>query len=325
MRLIAAFGAPILAVAVVVVCPAVHAADSVEDLMARGNFLDALPPLEAARDVAVANGRKDREVATVFNNLGAVYDQLGRPREAETMYERSLAIRRDLGESETREAARTANNLGALYLKLGLPGKSREMLERAAAIDAGIDGRNGDEIEAASVWINLSVLDQSEHRWEEAETMLRKALAARERELGPNHRDVAVVLNDLGVLLQSCKRLAEAEPLLERALGIWQTATGEMHPWFASGLNNLALVYMGLGRPREAEERFKKALQIGTAVLPPNHPHLASYMTSYAQLLRHLGRKDEAKRMEQAALRSRENYRRENLLGFTVDAQRLRH
>ncbi|MBZ5601981.1 MAG: tetratricopeptide repeat protein [Acidobacteriia bacterium] len=312
MRPIAACGA-----AVFFYSSLVLAGDRVAELIARGQFSEALPALEAARDAATAAGRQDREVAAVLNNLGSVYDQLGRLRDAESMFQRSLALRRDLAESESQESASTLDNLGAVYLKLGLYAKARETLERAAAFEK-------DDLHAARVWINLAMVDQAEHRWPEAEEMLRKALDVRERELGPANRDVAVVLNDLGVLLQSRKRPAEAEPLLERALSIWQAALGEMHPWVAAGFHNLGVLFMQLGRTQEAEKRLSKALDIAAAVLPMNHPNLTAYMTSYAHLLRETGRKGEAKRLEASAARSREAYRRENFLGYTVDAREIR-
>ncbi|HLH37848.1 MAG TPA: hypothetical protein VKX39_01770 [Bryobacteraceae bacterium] len=63
---------------------------------------------------------------------------------------------------------------------------------------------------------------------------------------------------------------------------------------------------------------------IGSAELPPNHPDLALFKISDAQLLRRLGRKDQARKLEESAREVQEANRRENLPGYTVDAQRLR-
>jgi tetratricopeptide (TPR) repeat protein len=322
MRRIAACGAHIIAAAVaVLISSPARASETVEDLIAGGHFAEALPILEAARDAAAVSGRRDREVATVFNNLGSVYGELGRTRDAQSMYERSLALRHDLGELETRDVARTLNNLGAVYWELGMFARARETLERAADLETRL---GADQVNIARVWINLGMVHQSEQHWDEAETMFRKALDARERTLGSSHREVAVALNNLGVLLQTRKRFDEAGPLLERAVHILEASLGAMHPWVASGFNNLGVLYSKLGRAADAEKNFKKALNIASTILPASHPHLASYMTSYAQLLRRLGRKDEAKRLEESAARSREAYRRENLVGYTIDVQGIK-
>src|SRR5260370_40851354 len=85
-----------------------------ENLMASGRFNEARAILEPA----AKTDRHDSELATVLNNLGSVYYELGRLRDAQHAYERSLALRRDAGEGDTREVARTLSNLGVAYLDL---------------------------------------------------------------------------------------------------------------------------------------------------------------------------------------------------------------
>jgi tetratricopeptide (TPR) repeat protein len=317
MRPIAACGAPWITCFLLVA--QVCAAD-VEDLIAQGNYSAALPVLEAAREAAARAGRHDHEVAVVLNNLGSIYDELGRHRDAQSMYERSLAEREALGESATAETARTINNLGAVFYKLHMLSRAEETLGRAAALDAGFH----DDLQLAKVWINLGMVYQAERRWDDAEHMFRAALEIRERELGPGHPDVAVALNDLGVLFQKQSRLEEAGPVLERALRTWQTSIGATHPWVAAALNNLGVLYTSLGRVGDAEKSFQQAIRIAQTVLPAGHPHLASYMASYAHLLRKIGRTGEAKRLEAYARESRERYEAQNLLGRTVDVHDLR-
>src|SRR5882724_11841925 len=50
-------------------------------------------------------------------------------------------------------------------------------------------------------------------RYAEAEPLLKRALAIREKALGPDHPDVAMSLNTLAALYQERGRYAEAEPL----------------------------------------------------------------------------------------------------------------
>ena len=294
---------------------------TVEDLIARGDFAAALPSLLAARDAAEKGRRRDRDAAAVLNNLGAVYIELGRTRDAQLAYEKSLAVWRDLGESDTPDAARTLGNLGMVYTKLNLLDKSEETLVRAGSLEDKL----GDEIAAAKIWINLALVYKSERRWDEAEALLRKTLTIRERRLGPSDPEVALVLNNLGVLLQSEKRLAEAEPLLARALGIWEARVGPKHPWLAAGFNNAAVVDEALGHFDQAETHFKRAIEIASAELPADHPDLTSYRASYAHLLRRIGRKEEARKLEASVNRARQKHARENMDGYTVDARQLQH
>ena len=67
-------------------------------------------------------------------------------------------------------------------------------------------------------------------RYAEAEPLYKRALAIREKALGPDHPDVAKALNNLAVLYQKQGRYAEAEPLYKRALAIREKALGPDHP-----------------------------------------------------------------------------------------------
>ena len=64
----------------------------------------------------------------------------------------------------------------------------------------------------------------------EAEPPLRRALAIREKALGPDHPDVATSLNNLAGLLHDKGDYAGAEPLYRRALAIDEKALGPKQP-----------------------------------------------------------------------------------------------
>ena len=63
-----------------------------------------------------------------------------------------------------------------------------------------------------------------------AEPLLLRALAIREKALGPDHPDTAQSLNNLGALYAKQGAYAKAEPLHIRALAIMEKALGSNHP-----------------------------------------------------------------------------------------------
>ena len=65
---------------------------------------------------------------------------------------------------------------------------------------------------------------------------MRRALAIDEKSFGPDHADVATVLNNLAQLLQATGRFSEAEPMLRRALAIDEKSFGPDHPNMARDL-----------------------------------------------------------------------------------------
>ena len=61
---------------------------------------------------------------------------------------------------------------------------------------------------------------RNQGKYDEAEPLYQRALAIREKALGPDHPDVAESLNNLAELYSNQGKYAEAEPLYKRALAI---------------------------------------------------------------------------------------------------------
>jgi CHAT domain-containing protein/Tfp pilus assembly protein PilF len=124
----------------------------------------------------------------------------------------------------------------------------------------------------------------SEGKFGEAVPIAERALALREKVLGPMHPGVAESLNDLAVLYLAQGAHAKAEPLLVRALDIREQALGPMHPDVANSLNNLALLYQAQGAYARAEPLLVRALDIREQALGPMHPDVAGSLNNLAAL-----------------------------------------
>ena len=110
----------------------------------------------------------------------------------------------------------------------------------------------------------------------EAVPLAQRALAIREKALGPDHLDVAQSLSSLAAIYVYQGRYADAEPLERRALAINEKALGPNHPNVATSLNNLAeLYYDDHGHWADAEPLHKRALAIYEKALGPDHPYVA--------------------------------------------------
>ena len=124
----------------------------------------------------------------------------------------------------------------------------------------------------------------SQGRYAEAEPLYKRALAIREKALGPDHPDVGTALNNLAALYRAQGRYAEAEPLYKRALAIREKALGPDHPDVGTSLNNLAALYRAQGRYAEAEPLYKRALAIREKALGPDHPDVGTSLNNLAAL-----------------------------------------
>ena len=119
--------------------------------------------------------------------------------------------------------------------------------------------------------------------------LFERALAIREKVLGPEHPRTAQSLNNLARLLQAQGDLAGARPLLERALAICERALGPEHPRTATTLNNLAGLLRAQGDLTGARPLFERALAIREKALGPEHPDTATSLNDVANLLQAQG------------------------------------
>jgi tetratricopeptide (TPR) repeat protein len=135
-----------------------------------------------------------------------------------------------------------------------------------------------------------------------ARPLFERALAIREKALGPEHPDTATSLNNLALLLVTTSRLGEAEPLYRRALAIDEKSYGPDHPSVATDLNNLADLLHDTNRLSDAEPLFRRALAIDEKSLGPDHPNVAIRLNNLARLLRATNRLSEAEPLFRRAL-----------------------
>ncbi|MCH7929915.1 MAG: CHAT domain-containing protein [Proteobacteria bacterium] len=131
-------------------------------------------------------------------------------------------------------------------------------------------------------------------RYAEAESLIKRALATKERWLGAEHFAVAESLNDLAGLYRIQGRYAVAEPLLKRSLAIKESKFGTEHRRVAKTLDTLAQLYRAQGRYAEAEPLVKRALAIWERTRGQDHPTVATSLGSLALLYRAQGRNAEA-------------------------------
>ena len=71
------------------------------------------------------------------------------------------------------------------------------------------------------------------------------ALEARQRELGPDHPDLATDLRDLGRIAHELGDFIDAQSLLGRALALHTESLGAEHPETATDINHIGLIFGG--------------------------------------------------------------------------------
>ena len=74
-----------------------------------------------------------------------------------------------------------------------------------------------------------------------------QVLDIREKELGPDHVDVAASLNNIAVLLKTSGQFEEAEEMYNRSIAIKEKALGPNHPQVSLPVQCILVVCQPLG------------------------------------------------------------------------------
>jgi eukaryotic-like serine/threonine-protein kinase len=162
------------------------------------------------------------------------------------------------------------------------------------------------QLREATHLANLANLHYATGSYAEAAALHERALAIRERALGPEHPDVAASLNNLAIVHQVTGSYAEAKALHERALAIKEQALGPDHPDVASSVANLAEVHRVTGSYADAKALHERALAIREQALGLEHPHVASSLNNLAAVHNAAGSYADAKALHERALAIRE-------------------
>ena len=123
--------------------------------------------LQRAMDVASAAG--GAPLAQVAHGLGVILDQLGEPDQARQLFERSLAIWRELG--QRAEQARELNSLAITHRHLDVEA-GRALLQEAIAISREV----GPPLRLAAALTNLGQLESASGHYDRAAAVLQEAL-----------------------------------------------------------------------------------------------------------------------------------------------------
>ncbi|HEY8550079.1 MAG TPA: serine/threonine-protein kinase [Vicinamibacterales bacterium] len=181
---------------------------------------------------------------------------------------------------------------------------AREMLDRGATdIDALVDRP---EIQARLMHV-MGEVYKSLALYDQAASLLERALALRIQLHGETHADVAATLDALGDTYRYWGRTGEAEPHLRRALAIRRALYGEVHVAVGQSLNNLALVLDDQRHYEESEQLHREALRIRRAAAGDHSPDVANSLSNLGRLLNLRNKYAEAEAVLRECLALRES------------------
>jgi CHAT domain-containing protein/Tfp pilus assembly protein PilF len=141
---------------------------------------------------------------------------------------------------------------------------------------------------------NFGAFYQDIGDFEQAEKLLQRSLAIREKTLKPDHPLIAISLNNLGLLYTDKGDYEQAERIHQRGLAIREKVLGNDHPETAISLNNLSIVYSKKGDYTRAQQLSARSLASREKVFGANHPIVAVSLNTLAGIYYQQGKQTEA-------------------------------
>ena len=204
------------------------------------------------------------EYANVINNIGLVYNRLGKYDEALKYYEKALDIFQKI--DNRQQIASALNNIGNVYDNLGKSEKAIDFQQQAYRINKDIDNKRG----MASNLINMGIayaslsqhdtaleyLNQTKGMYEELGDLTNLGIA--HNYLGESYLNLADKLQPIG------NRYAKANTHFKKALQLAEQ-TGSLEGQHTA-LNNLATTYFQMGNYKDAFEAKNSALNLNDSI-----------------------------------------------------------
>ena len=225
-----------------------------------GNYKDALILLNRGITLSSVSNKNELTLATMYNNLGLCYKNVGDYKSAEEVNDKSIAIYKKLNLENSPDYSTSLNNQAELYRNLGRYKQAGDLLKNVLFIREQSTGTKHQNY--ANALCNMANLKISEGLYKEAEPDLLQAKTIYKETLGEDHPFYANCLNSLAMLYMNLHRYKEAELLKDEAISIMINTVGETHERYAYFLGGTVSLYDALGKYDKAIENTIKANDI---------------------------------------------------------------
>ena len=239
----------------------------------RGAYDEAVKTLDETIRLQSTKNEVTTDLSDSINELGTAHYYLGHLALADSLYQRGLAMDRQLYGAVHPRLADDFYSLGLVQHDLGNDQQAEQYYRQALAIKQSWYGKEHPDTALIMAAVGQSLVYQG--RYEEAAPVLQEALAIQERIFGKVHPQVAMGLNTLGALEILRGHLSDAEKDFTRMADINRAVYDDRHYLVGVALLNLGKVYLEQKRYGRAEQSFRETLSRFTEKLPPDHPNTA--------------------------------------------------
>ncbi len=208
--------------------------------------------------------------AIALSNTAKKYYDDGRYRDAETLWNGTLAIRERLLGEGNPDTADALHWLGEVYRAQARYDEALTTLQKALDVRKRTLGERHPD--TAATYDRLATVYQDIGEYGKALDFFQKTLDIVEATLGDRRPDTAATYNNLALVYSDTGDYAKALEYLQKALDVYKATLGDRHPSTATTYSNLASVYEDTGDYAKALDYAQKALDVRKATLGEDHP-----------------------------------------------------
>jgi tetratricopeptide (TPR) repeat protein len=239
----------------------------------QGRFPEAESLLRQARILCQRIGSK-HALETVDHNLALLYLAMGQAARAEEIL-RSLVNNTD---PSRRDLPLMRSNLGRANVRLGDYAAAEKILLQVVQKDLRMLDRGSE----AAVFNLLADVYLQKRKYEQAEAMSKKSLAAINQTVGLNHRLAAPALLNLACARQAQGLLDGVESLERWALSNLKEPAGKGDPDLCRIIYQIASNHHSRGQYRESQRLYEEAIELHREVFGCDHPASIGIMARLA-------------------------------------------
>ena len=273
---------------------------------ARGNSITAREILDKASKDIEGGLAKDPEVqAHMMDVIGNIYDNLGLYPTAESLFKRSLGVRRKVLGTRNADTLETMTDLGWVLEEQGSYEDAEKLVRETLETRRQLLGpKHPDTLKSM---IRLAEILNDEGRYPEAEKLARQALQMHSQVLGPDHANTLAAMDTLAFSLGEQGRYYDAEKLYRHTLDASSRSLGFEHQLTLNRMGDVAWVLEQEGRYSDAERQNRQVLDIERRILGTEHPNTLNTEHNLAETILQQGRFAEAENIyrETSRIRSR--------------------
>ena len=238
---------------------------------------------DRTRDEAETNPVPFESTLTLMNQLGRMFQTLGKMNEAEDLLRRALEGRiRALGH-EHSDTLDSYNNVANLLQEIGKLEEVEEILTHVVDVRNRLLG--GEHADLLTSLNGLGTLYFNQGRLSEAEPLMQRVYQGWKEQCGPDSPNCLTCARNLAFILQSQHKLDEAEVINRDVLASSERVFGTNHPDTLICVNNLVLLLKERGNVDEALPMSRRVIDGFGKVYGLDHPLTLNATGNFGMLL----------------------------------------